>query len=180
MDHKSEDMMVETPGATQEVIATARDSAQQVKALVSEEASRAADTIRTVALEQMDRQKGELAGSLRSVEQALRKTSEELENPILAPRVEQAADALHSAHQFLEHHGVEDVGVAVRRISLQHPVIFYTGIFALGFAAGRFLTASAQQALEPVPEVNLLDEDLHLDPLDQQPMPQVVSHHGSY
>lgn len=164
-----------TSGATREVIQTAKESAVHVKGTVAEEASRAMDSIKTAAAESVERGKNELAGSLKSVDEALRKTSSEMQNSTLAPQVEKVADAVAQAQQFIEQHSIEDLGVAVRRLSLQHPVVFYAGIFAVGFAAGRFLSSTESRLAQP--EINLQNEGLY----DQQPMPnRMVSHHGSY
>jgi hypothetical protein len=131
-----------TTNATDDVVQTARDRGQHVKETVTQEASRAVDSIKTAALEQADRQKNEIAGSLKSVDEALRQTSSEMDNPALAPKVEMVADAISQVHQFIEEHDVEDLGTAVRQLSLRHPVLFYSGVFAIGFVAGRFLSST--------------------------------------
>jgi hypothetical protein len=166
----------ETSSATREVIQTAKERAVHVKGTVAEEANRAMDSIKSAAAESVERGKHELAGSLKSVDEALRKTSSEMQNSALAPQVERVADALAQAHQFIEQHSIEDLGAAVRRLSLQYPVVFYAGIFAAGFAAGRFLSSTENRSFDQA-EINLHDEDIS----DNQPMPgQMVSHHGSY
>ena len=164
---------------TQEVLLTARERATQVKETVTEEASRAVESIKLAASEQVEKGKSELAESLKSVDKALRRTSSEMQDPRLAPQMEKVADAVAQATQFIETHGIEDLGVAVRRLSLQHPVMFYSGIFALGFAAGRFLSSTENRPLDvPDYDINLLDEDLGPN---NQTLPQpLVSHHGSY
>jgi len=169
------------PSATQEVIETAKERAQQVKATVTEEAGRAVESIKTAAIEQAERGKSELAESLKSVDEALRKTSSGMENATLAPQVERMADVISQAQQFVETHRIEDLGTAVRRLSLQHPAVFYAGIFALGFVAGRFLSSTENRTLEQQElEINLLDAAPRVD-VEYQPEPQqVVSHHGSY
>jgi hypothetical protein len=181
MENMSDMEMVETPGAKQQVIQTAKERAQHVKTTVTEETTRAVENIKSAAMETVERQKSELAESLRSVDQALRKTTAGMENSALAPQVEKVADAISQAHQFIEHHGIEDLGVALRRLSLQHPAVFYSGLFAIGFAAGRFLSASEQHAMsQPELDTNLLDATPDVD-VDNQPEPsQVVSHHGPY
>lgn len=169
-----------TQNSTQEVVQTARDSAIQVKTIVTEEATRAVDSIKTAAIEQAERQKSELAESLRSVDEALRKTSGQMENSSLAPQVERVADALNTASKFIEEHKIEDLGVALRRLSLQNPVVFYSGLFALGFAAGRFLSSTENRPIAPDElEIDLLDAAPVA--VEYQPEPvQVVSHHGPY
>lgn len=160
-----------------EVLQTAREGAAHVKDAVAEEASRTIDSIKAAAKDQVKRGKSELTDSLKSVDKALRRTSSEMENPTLAPQVERIADAVTTAHQFIEEHQVEDLGKAVRRLSLQHPVLFYSGIFALGFAAGRFFSSSQNRLLEPSElDVNLLDEDLAA-PVTSRPM---VNPHGPH
>lgn len=165
--------------APREVLLAARERATQVKETVTEEASRAVESIKLAASEQMAKGKSELAESLKSVDEALRRTSSEMEDSPLAPQVEKVADAVAHAHQFIETHGMEDIGVAVRRLSLLHPVIFYSSIFALGFAAGRFLSSTETRAPElPDYDINLLDEDL--DANNQTLSQPLVSHHGPY
>lgn len=164
---------------SREVLLTARERATQVKETVAEEASRAVESIKLAASEQMSRGKNELAESLKSVDEALRRTSSEMEDSPLAPQMEKVADAVAHAHQFIETHGIEDLGVALRRLSLQHPVMFYSGIFAIGFAAGRFLSATESRPLEtPEYDINLLEENI--DPDNQTLTQPLVSHHGSY
>lgn len=169
----------QTTSATQEVATVAKESAVQVKEVVAVEAGRAVDSIKSAASEQMERGKMELASSLKSVDEALRRTSNEMADSPLAPQMERAADAVATAAEFIETHGLEDLGVAVRQLSLQHPVIFYSGIFALGFAAGRFLSSTQTRALEqPELEISFLEEDLDTT---NQPLPSpMVSHYGSY
>lgn len=160
-----------------EVLQTAKEGAVQVKDTVAQEASRAVDSIKTAAKEQVERGKTELADSLKSVDQALRRTSSEMDNPTLAPQMERMADAVATAHQFIEEHRIEDLGKAVRRISLQHPVLFYSGIFALGFAAGRFFSSS-QMRMPDTADYGMLENDPISMPA-ATPTPE-VSHYGSH
>jgi hypothetical protein len=169
---------------TQEVAAVARQSAAQVKDVVAEEAARAMDSIKSAASEQMRRGKMELTSSLRSVDIALRRTSQEMADSPLAPQMERAADAVASACDFVESHGIEDLGLAARQLSLHHPVLFYSGIFALGFAAGRFLSSTQSRPLElPEHDINLLEEELEpslVEPAQQSLTSPTVSYHGPY
>lgn len=171
--------------ATKEVLQAARDQAVQVKDTMAVEATRALDSVKSAAFEQAERQKSELASSLKSVDEALRRTTSEMDNPTLAPQMERVADAVSTASHFIEEHSIEELGPALRRLSLQSPVIFYSGLFALGFVAGRFLSSTENRPVElPDYDINLLDEDLS-EPqpasLEQQNLnPPMVSHYGSY
>lgn len=175
--------------ATKEVLQTARDQAVQVKDTMSTEATRALDSVKSAALKQAETQKADLAQTLKSVNKAIRRTTSEMENPALAPQMERVADAVASAGKFIESHSIEEVGPALRRLSLQSPTLFYAGIFALGFAAGRFFSSTEHRPIEeadldlPDYDINLLDEDLapQTASFEQQNLnEQMVSHHGSY
>ncbi len=175
--------------ATKEVLQAAREQAVQVKDTMAIEATRALDSVKSAAFEQVEIQKADLAHSLRSVNEALLRTTQEMDNPTLAPQMERVADAVASAGKFIENHSIEEVGPALRRLSLQSPVLFYSGIFALGFAAGRFFSSTEHRPIEepdvelPDYDINLLDEDLtpQSASLEQQTLtPPMVSHHGSY
>ena len=113
----SSDMISPSP-ARQEVITAATARARQVKETVSAETGRAVENIKTAAREQLEKQRQELSHSLRSVQKALRNNSGKMEQSSLSPGVERLADEVGSAQQFLENHRVDDVGVALRRLSL--------------------------------------------------------------
>ena len=161
--------------ATQDT--TAR--ALQVKETVSHETSRALGNIKSAAREQLERQRLELSSSLGSVSEALLKTSRRMNGSSLSPQLRRAADAMSSARSFLEHHQVDDVGVALRRLSLRNPVVFYSSLFAVGFVAGRFLTSTEQSSLEePELEIDLLQVPPHVE--RQTPKEEVVTYRGPY
>lgn len=174
----SSDMISPSP-ARQEVITAATARARQVKETVSAETGRAVENIKTAAREQLEKQRQELSQSLLSVQKALRNSSGKMEQSSLSPGVERLADAVGSAQQFLENHRVDDVGVALRRLSLKSPAVFYTGLFALGFVAGRFVTSTEKhETFEPEIEIDLLNAP----PSAERPNPvgKAVEYHGSY
>lgn len=168
----------ETTPARQEVLRTASLRASEVKQTVSQEAGRALDNIKTATREQLERQRMELADSLSSVKKALRDTSTRMDNAALAPGIERVADAVESAQRFLDSHEVDDVGIALRRLSTRSPIMFYSGLFALGFAAGRFLTSTEHDTLDgPELEIDLLQAT----PYGEQPfLETAVPYHGPY
>lgn len=170
---------ISTSLAQREIIPAATARARQVKETVSAETGRAVENIKTAAREQLEIQRQELSDSLGSVQKALRNTSGKMGQSHASPGVERLADAVGSAQRFLETHQIDDVGVALRRLSLKSPAIFYTGLFALGFVGGRFLTSTQQMdSYEPEIEVDLLNAP----PSVQQTSPteKAVKYHGSY
>lgn len=172
------DMMTSSQ-ARQEVLHTATTRAREVKETVSQEAGRAVENIKAAAKDQLERQRMELADSLSSVKKALRNTSTRMGDSNITSGVERVADAVESAQRFLDSHQIDDVGVALRRLSMQSPLVFYSGLFALGFAAGRFLTSTEHYSLdEPELEIDLLNAPPRLE--QQTPLAKAVPYNGSY
>ena len=179
MKYTSDSAPITPSQARHQVVQTATQRASQVKDTVSQEAGRAIDNVKSAAKEQLDRQRLELSDSLGSVSDALRNTSRRMNDSTLAPQMTRVADAVSSARDFLEQHKVEDVGVALRRLSLRSPVVFYSGLFAVGFLAGRFLTSTDQLVVnEPVLEIDLLQAPPHVE--QQTPVAEVVNYRGPY
>lgn len=167
-----------TSPTRQEILRGASRRAREVKETVSHEAGRALENIKVATKDQLERQRMELADSLNSVKKALRNTSSRMGNPTLTPGVERVADAVESAQRFLDSHEVDDVGVALRRLSMREPVVFYGGLFALGFVAGRFLTSTEPYSLDqPELEIDLLKAPPHVE---QTSLETAVPYHGPY
>lgn len=179
MKYTSDTASITPSQARQQVVQTAAQRASQVKETVTQEAGRAIDNVKSAAKEQLDRQRVELSDSLGSVSDALRNTSRRMNDSTLAPQMTRVADAVSTARDFLEQHQVDDVGVALRRLSLRSPVVFYSGLFAVGFLAGRFLTSTDQVTLdEPELEIDLLQAPPHIE--QQTPVAEVVNYRGPY
>lgn len=154
-----EDKTLDTTTTKQEVVETASEQMMHVKATVAEQAGKALTGVKFAAHTQLDRQKKEITKSLRSVDRALRKSTENMSNPTLAPQMVRVADALSQAGDFLDRHEVEDLATSARQLSLRQPALFYSGVFALGLVAGRFLSSTQHrnEQNEVELEMNLLN-----------------------
>ncbi len=179
-----EDKNLDTDIARQKVADTASDQMMHVKATVAEQAGKALTGVKFAAQTQLERQKKEITKSLRSVDRALRQSTQNMSNPTLAPHMERIADALSQAGNFLDRHHVEDIASSARQLSLRQPALFYTGVFAIGLAAGRFLSAT-EHRVETPQEVSL---GTNVTPTPPAPTPIPLTHnirteavsHGSY
>jgi hypothetical protein len=134
---------------------------------LADKASQAAEQVKTAAVERVqsvrDRAetgitqgRGQVADRIRHVSTALRSASDNLRNDdeFIASYVETASERIERIATYVNEANPRDVLRDVEDFARQRPAWFFGGAFLLGLAAGRFLKASADNALE------LGDEDL--------------------
>jgi hypothetical protein len=125
-----------------------RDESNRVRSPRRDEdfGARLTSHARQLLAEEISQQVGDPVADLRKVAHALRATSRELEGRLGAQYVGRAAEQLASTLDFLQRAPAPEVVDAVHRFARTRPTAFFSGAFALGLGAGRFLKSSAQQA----------------------------------
>jgi hypothetical protein len=120
----------------------AAGAARQIK----DGARNAGDRIAALLSEQTERQKSDVAESLRSVAQTMRDAARDQPEGIGARLVDEAAWRLEDVSSRLDENSVADMAEDVARFGRQNPALFLAGCLAAGFAAGRFLTAGSAES----------------------------------
>ena len=98
------------------------------------------------------------AGQLDDVADALRRTSKELDQNVVAPYIEKAADEIHRVSEYVRTADPRDIRRNVEGFARREPLLFLGGAFALGMLGARFLKSSARHAEPP-----RRDEGAHRD-----------------
>lgn len=119
----------------------AAGAARQIK----DGARNAGDRVAALLSEQTERQKSDVAESLRSVAQTMRDAARDQPEGIGARLVDEAAWRLEDVSSRLDENSVADMAEDVARFGRQNPALFLAGCLAAGFAAGRFLTAGSAE-----------------------------------
>lgn len=119
----------------------AAGAARQIK----DGARNAGDRVAALLSEQTERQKSDVADSLRSVAQTMRDAARDQPEGIGARLVDEAAWRLEDVSSRLDDNTVADMAQDVARFGRQNPALFLAGCLAAGFAAGRFLTAGSAE-----------------------------------
>lgn len=119
----------------------AAGAARQIK----DGARNAGDRVAALLSEQTERQKSDVAESLRSVAQTMRDAARDQPEGIGARLVDEAAWRLEDVSSRLDDNSVADMAEDVARFGRQNPALFLAGCLAAGFAAGRFLTAGSAE-----------------------------------
>lgn len=119
----------------------AAGAARQIK----DGARNAGDRVAALLSEQTERQKSDVAESLRSVAQTMRDAARDQPGGIGARLVDEAAWRLEDVSSRLDENSVADMAEDVARFGRQNPALFLAGCLAAGFAAGRFLTAGSAE-----------------------------------
>lgn len=115
----------------------ATDAARQLK----DGARHAGDRVATLLSEQTERQKTDVAESLRNVAQTMREAARGQPEGMGARLVDEAAWRLEDASSRLNERSVAEMVEDVARFGRRNPGVFLAGCLAAGFAAGRFLTS---------------------------------------
>ena len=118
-------------------------AADQAKQVAGDVAAQAKDQ----ATGQLASQKDRAASSLGGVADALRQTSQNLnqnEQSTVANYVNQAADQVERFQGYLRNQDVGAIIDDVERMAREQPVMFLGGAFMLGLVAARFLKSSGQ------------------------------------
>jgi hypothetical protein len=119
-----------------------------VRQKVEETASTLVDQAQQVASAQASTQKERAAQALDSVAKSLYESGSSLrENqPQIAAIADQAASRVVDASAYLREHDLRDLVTETEGFARREPLIFLGAAFALGFAAARFMKASAPRA----------------------------------
>jgi hypothetical protein len=120
-----------------EAKARARGAARQIK----DGARDAGGRVASLLSEQTERQKSEVAESLRAVAQTMIDAAADQPEGMGARLVSEAAWRLEDVSTRLDNHSVAEMAEDVSRFGRQNPGLFLASCLAVGFAAGRFLTA---------------------------------------
>ena len=140
----------------------AAGAARQIK----DGARNAGDRVAALLSEQTERQKSDVAESLRSVAQTMRDAARDQPEGIGARLVDEAAWRLEDVSTRLDENTVADMAEDVARFGRQNPALFLAGCLAAGFAAGRFLTAGSAEGRSGVYSDRASDRpDDRADPL---------------
>lgn len=116
---------------------TGRDLARQ--------ASEAVETGKEQAKAGIREKKNEAAAQVHDLDQALRHTAQEVDNPGISRQIERLADGVEKFATTLETTELDDVLHSTEKFARQSPVMFMAGSFALGMAMARFLRSSSHR-----------------------------------
>jgi len=137
---------METPGKTGETNLGA--TAHQLVDDAREAAGQAAKGVKEHAATAIADQKKQAVGSLGSVAEALRQTSETLRErePGMVPDyVEKAADQVDRLSDYLRSSSAQDMVRGVEGFARREPALFLGGAFTLGLLAGRLMKSSRSE-----------------------------------
>jgi hypothetical protein len=115
----------------------------QARGIATQAASQAKDAIsrRVGATQQQS------ADQVCDVADALRRSSEELKDNLIAPYMGRAAEQIERVGDYLRDARIEDVVKQAEGFARREPAIFLGGAFVLGILGARFLRASAAPGL---------------------------------
>ncbi len=116
---------------------TGRDLARQASGVVESGKEQAKNGLRE--------KKNEAAAQVHDLDQALRQTAQEVDNPGMARQIERLADGVERFANTLETTELDEVLLSTEQFARQSPMLFMAGSFALGMAAARFLRSSSRR-----------------------------------
>jgi hypothetical protein len=117
--------------------------AEQARGIARDAASQAREAIsrRVGATQQQS------ADQVCDVADALRRSSEELKDNLIAPYVGRAAEQIERVGDYLREARLEDVVKQAEGFARREPAIFLGGAFVLGMIGARFLRASTRTSI---------------------------------
>lgn len=136
---------VDTTSSTSSVVEDAKASASQAWAQTQEKVGQATSQAQEKAKSQLGEQKDRVASGVESVAQALRRTSDQLqeEQPgAVSDYVSKAADKLADISTYIRQNNINDLLREAESFARREPAIFLGSAFALGVIAARFLKSS--------------------------------------
>jgi hypothetical protein len=128
----------ETGGRTRRLVSEAKETGKDLAGRAGERARSSVDDTR----QRTARELKNVANALRGRGGALNLSHDSM----LGPYVDQVANQVDRAGDYLEHHSVEDLAHNVRQFARKRPALFLGGCFAAGVLAARFLRASGGHA----------------------------------
>jgi hypothetical protein len=133
-----------------DAVQQAKDKAGEVVDQAQQKTGEVVDQAKQQAASQLSVQKDRAAEGLGSVADALRQTSQQLQQQQAAGPIgdyaARAADQIDRFSTYLQHRDVNQIVGEVERFARREPVLFLGGAFALGALAARFLKSSSDQA----------------------------------
>lgn len=140
---------VDQASGSQEVGDQVTQGAQMVAQQAQQTVGQAASQAKQQATSQLSSQKDKATDSLSSVADALRQTSQQLQesgNGMGSQVLDKGAGAVGGAADYLRQRSVSDLIGEVENFARQQTPLFIAGAFALGVAAARFLKSSSSAA----------------------------------
>lgn len=135
-------------GQATDAVSAVTDQAEQVAGQVQQQAGQLTDQAREMATSQLTSQKERAAGTLGTVAEALRQTSQQVreqDQGAVAQYIEKAADQAEQFSRSIREQDLNQLLDATERWARRQPALFLGGTFALGFLATRFFKSSRQQ-----------------------------------
>ncbi len=128
----------------------AQDATSQLADQARQKTGELAQQAQETAKSTLHQQKGQVAGTIDSVAQALRETGQNLrqngDQAGLGNLANQAADRLSQFSDDLQNKSVDEIFVDVQDFARRDPQLFLGGAVVLGLLAARFLKASGQRS----------------------------------
>lgn len=125
--------------------------AQEVGQQIADQASTAAESGKAEVAAFLGDKKEDAVHTVRDLDQALRRTAEQVDNPGMGRMIESLAGEVDRLASTLEKTEFDDLVHSVDRFSRQNTTLFLAGSFALGMAAARFLRSSGRPELNSGP-----------------------------
>lgn len=117
-----------------------------VKEDIVEKAAETGREIARQASDAVESGKEQVAAQVHDLDQALRQTAQEVDNPGIGRQIERLADGIESFADTLESTELDEVLRNTERFARQSPSLFMAGSFAVGMAFARFLRASSRHS----------------------------------
>jgi hypothetical protein len=128
---------------------------------VQDEATAQAMEVADEARSFVSRQKDMAADELDDVAEAMAKTAEEIDNPTIAGYARELAGGIRKVSEGVRTRSLEEMVTSATDFGRRQPIAFLGAAALAGFAASRFMRASAERRqTPPTPE----DEDLPMTP----------------
>jgi hypothetical protein len=136
-------------GAASEVRHTGEDLLEEGKDKAREMSHKAGEKARS----RVDEEKDRVSGGMRTVADALRRSSQDLpaDRDQYAPLLNKVADRMESASGYLDSRDVDTLTHDARRFAREHTPLFLGGAFALGLLGARFLKSSSDSVRDDRP-----------------------------
>lgn len=142
------DMAGTAADAVESGVETVKRKAADARAAIASGAGAALETARDVALEKADAMRETLSDAGERLAATLERASADGPADVLPARVlSTVADGLSSASEALRNRSVGELGADVRALARRHPGAFMAVAAVAGFAAARFVRASATRRL---------------------------------
>ncbi len=130
------------------------DSRDSIAAAAKTLGSTAMRSAENLLSSEVIRRTGESAQGLSSIAQALRSTSEDLQDSFVGEYVEKAAEQMDRVSDYLRTANVKKVARSVEDFAKREPLLFLGGAFAVGLVGTRLIMGATKGRAERAAEVN--------------------------